>query len=67
VASLPNRMKPATGGEESDESSHQTLRGVRGRRVRKERPGTWEARKIVAGVGQPIVAEKRVMTVERRG
>ena len=31
--------------------------------------GTWEARgaRFIAGVGQPIVAGKRVMTVERRG
>lgn len=30
--------------------------------------GTWEARSLLsAGVGQPIVARKRVMTVERRG
>ena len=67
VASLPKWMKPATGGEEADGGSHRTLRGVRGQRVRKEGSGTWETRKILAGVGQPIVAEKRVMTVERRG
>jgi hypothetical protein len=44
VASLPNRMKPDIGVEEADIGRHRTLRGVRGQRVMKEGPGTWETR-----------------------
>ena len=53
VASLPNWMKPAIGGEEADEGNHRTLRGVRGRRVRKEGSGTWETRMNVRESDSP--------------
>ena len=45
VASFPNWMKPATHGEEADESSQGTLRGVRGQRVRQRDQEPWETRK----------------------
>jgi hypothetical protein len=62
-------MKPAIGGEETVKEAT-GLSGVIGggawgkRRQEPERPALLE---IGAGVGQPIVAGKRVMTVERRG
>jgi hypothetical protein len=86
VANLAERMKPATDGEETGESSRWAFRGDWRQRVGKERSRnlgdpTWRDAKVSealegrhnrqGGCGResdrPIVARKRVMTVERRG
>jgi len=70
VASSPTEMKPATDGVEagSIQPSDSPGRLWTAREDRwAEEPGRPAMLEIVAGVGQPIVAGKRVMTVERRG
>ena len=44
VASLPNRVKPATGQVATGTRTGRALRGERGRRVRIDLMGTWETR-----------------------
>jgi len=68
VASLSKRMKPVTDGEATGECNRRALRGGWGRRVGiDESRNLGDPQGFFAGVGQPIVAGKRVMTVERRG
>jgi len=44
VANLPKWAKPDIDGEATSTSSHRTCRGDWGRRVSKDRSGTWETR-----------------------
>jgi hypothetical protein len=69
VVSPASQMKPAIGGEEAGEAAIGLSGAIVGGAWGKGGEGTWETRdaRFMAGVGQPIVARKRVMTVERRG
>ena len=61
-------MKPDIDGEVTGICSHRTPRGDWGWRVWTDRPRNLGGPLFFfTGVGQPIVAGKRVMTVERRG
>src|SRR5262249_36426127 len=68
VVSPSKRMKPDTGGRDSGVAAIGLSGVVGGGAWGQTSRGTWETRKFFfAGVGQPIVARKRVMIVERRG
>jgi len=60
-------MKPDIGGEEADEAAIGLSGVLGGGAWGKRDPEPGRPAVFFAGVGQPIVAAKRVMTVERRG
>ena len=70
VASLSDAMKPATGGEAAGKQPSDSpgrLEAAREERSAEEPGRPVESELGFTGVGQPIVAGKRVTTVERRG
>ena len=54
TASLPERVKPDTGGEETGVSIHWAFRGSWGQREGKIRRGTWETRRWGKRTTDPI-------------
>src|ERR1700721_1456841 len=83
VANLPFRVKPVIVGKATSVCVRRTVRGVRVQRAEQDLSGTWESRtgglgsnvaaeyirrdRPVRKSDTPIVATKRVTTVERRG